>query len=161
MALCEEARTLNHKEKEFANWKLKQHEEIDKFIQPCKKIVEEVERGSVPITQDELDKAFSAQVLGEWIDYLLETRLSFDNLMGLQYAKLVEQIKQVQVEADFLLDRSNTGFFSRLLLGRRKYEDDMVIPPPDSPPARSSILLPAVNATNTEIPAENASRGQR
>lgn len=172
--LCEDLKALLQQEKEYTKWKLIQHDEIDKRIQPLRDVVEDVKNGIRELTPEyELDYSCWIQELEAWIIDLRETQEEFENHMGIRYGVLGCRIYVVQAEVDLLLELQKSK--SRVTVtqspcvervdgsilcrwGRDEesrneireaasIDEDGTPPPPDSPPARSVIVNSPVVTT--------------
>ncbi|CAG8961304.1 hypothetical protein HYFRA_00013765 [Hymenoscyphus fraxineus] len=163
--LCEDMKTLMREEKEYTKWKLKQHEDIDKRIQPLRSAVQEVKKGIRELTPEyEQDHIFSTTELALWIGTLQHAQEEFEKDMGIKYKVLGDRIYAVQAEVNFLLGlkvsstRGNVKKSYRFesvgngssyasedgsldIRGTRgcSKKEDEEIPLPDSPPAQSVI----------------------
>ncbi|CAG8979593.1 hypothetical protein HYALB_00010794 [Hymenoscyphus albidus] len=163
--LCENMKTLMREEKEHTKWKLKQHEDIDKRIQPLRSAVQEVKKGIRELTPEyEQDHIFSTTELALWIDKLQDAQEEFEKDMGIKYKLLGDRIYAVQAEVDFLLGlkipnskgtvkksyrfesaRKGSSYASEDgsldICGTQGFskKEDEEIPLPDSPPAQSVI----------------------
>lgn len=101
---------LLQQEKAHTKWKLIQHDEIDRRIQPLRNAVEDVKNGVRELTPEyEMDHIFSTKELEAWIDSLQEAQAEFEKDMGIKYGVLGCRIYAVQAKVDLLLELDKTS----------------------------------------------------